>query len=126
VCDTCQHNALNHVSDALSTLQEMTGSHNPNNPWLGIVSALALAQMDGDALRTRLATLTAAAEGARVALDEIASDAAAGRRVVRRVAKDALDILTAALAHDAPIALPERADGPEAQAAADKRVRELG
>lgn len=49
-----------HQVNALETLQEMTGSHNEKNPWLGITTAIALDQNKGERIQKELDRLTAA------------------------------------------------------------------
>jgi len=46
--------------DALKTLMEQTGSFNHQNPWLGITSAVALLQLDGEQAERELADARAA------------------------------------------------------------------
>jgi hypothetical protein len=41
------------AADALCVLQQMTGSHNDENPWLGVVAAVALLQSESQLLQTK-------------------------------------------------------------------------
>ena len=56
-------NGFRHQVEALEVLQEMTGSQNDRNPWLGITAAVGQLQLRVDSLRTQLEEANAVQQG---------------------------------------------------------------